>query len=105
MPPGPEVGRDCRRTAIVNEMTLVRRNHDGSPAFTDQVLSAVPRQTDTGWRLSYGKSKREIDAAIALVMGLDRPPPRWSQGRQPWSRCWRGVTTRPCLGCRQLIPQ
>ena len=26
--------------------------HDGSPAFTDQVLSATPRQTDTGWRLS-----------------------------------------------------
>jgi phage terminase large subunit-like protein len=46
--------------------------HDGSPAFTDRVLSAVPRQTDTGWRLSKGKSKRKIDAAIALVMAIDR---------------------------------
>ncbi len=44
--------------------------HDGSPVFTDQVLSAVPRQTDNGWRLSKGKSKRKIDAAIAMVMAL-----------------------------------
>jgi hypothetical protein len=26
--------------------------HDGSPTFTDQVLSAAQRMTDTGWRLS-----------------------------------------------------
>jgi phage terminase large subunit-like protein len=44
--------------------------HDGSPAFTDQVLSAAIRETDGGWRLSKGKSKRKIDAAIALVMAL-----------------------------------
>jgi len=46
--------------------------HDGSPTFTDQVLSASPRQTDTGWRLSKGKSKRKIDAAVAMVMALAR---------------------------------
>jgi DNA-binding transcriptional regulator YdaS (Cro superfamily) len=28
--------------------------------------------TDEGWRLSKGKSKRKIDAAIALVIALDR---------------------------------
>ena len=50
--------------------------HDGSPAFTDQVLSAVPRQTDTGWRLSKGNSKRKIDACIALVMALSRATER-----------------------------
>jgi len=55
------------------EMIRTRRvAHDGSPAFSDQVLSAVARQTDTGWRLSKGRSKRRIDAAIALVMALSR---------------------------------
>ena len=44
--------------------------------FTDQVLSAVPRQTDTGWRLSKGKSKRKIDACIALVIALSRATER-----------------------------
>ena len=46
--------------------------HDGSPTFTDQVLSSAQRMTDNGWRLSKGKSKRKIDACIAMVMGLDR---------------------------------
>lgn len=46
--------------------------HDGAPVFTDQVMSATPRSTDQGWRLSKGKSKRKIDAAIALAMAVDR---------------------------------
>jgi phage terminase large subunit-like protein len=46
--------------------------HDGSPTFTDQVLSAVTRETESGWRLSKGKSKRKIDAAVAMVMALAR---------------------------------
>ena len=46
--------------------------HDGSPMLADQVQSAVPRQTENGWRLSKGKSKRKIDAAVALVMALSR---------------------------------
>lgn len=46
--------------------------HGGSPTFTDQVLSAAQRMTENGWRLSKGKSKRKIDACIALVMALDR---------------------------------
>jgi phage terminase large subunit-like protein len=50
--------------------------HDGSPTYTDQVLSAAQRMTDQGWRLSKGKSKRKIDAAIALVMALDRATSR-----------------------------
>ena len=53
---------------IVNQ----RVAHDGSPQFVDQVLSAAQRMTDEGWRLSKGKSKRKIDAAIALVIALDR---------------------------------
>lgn len=46
--------------------------HDGSPMFTDQVLSAAQRMTDNGWRLSKGKSRRKIDACIAMIMALDR---------------------------------
>ena len=57
---------------IVNK----RVTHDGSPTFTDQVLSAAQRMTDQGWRLSKGKSKRKIDACIALVMALDRATSR-----------------------------
>lgn len=49
-----------------------RLAHDGDPVFTDQVLSAAQRQTERGWRLSKGKSKRKIDASIALAMATDR---------------------------------
>ena len=53
---------------IVNK----RLAHAGDPVFTDQVLSAAQRATDQGWRLSKGKSKRKIDAVIALAMAVDR---------------------------------
>lgn len=46
--------------------------HDGSPTFSDQVTSATIRLTDQGWRISKGKSRRKIDAAVALVMALAR---------------------------------
>jgi len=46
--------------------------HDDDPMSADQVRSAVPRDTDTGWRLSKGRSKRKIDSAITLVMGVSR---------------------------------
>lgn len=52
--------------------------HDGSPVYTDQVLSAAQRMTDDGWRLSKGKSRRKIDAAIALVIALDRATMRYN---------------------------
>jgi phage terminase large subunit-like protein len=50
--------------------------HDGSPVLADQIVSAVPRQTETGWRVSKGKSKRKIDATVALVMALSRATSR-----------------------------
>ena len=50
--------------------------HDGSPTFADQVISAAPRSTGEGWRLSKGKAKRKIDASIALVMALHRAEQR-----------------------------
>jgi phage terminase large subunit-like protein len=50
--------------------------HGGDPIFSDQVQSASPRVTGEGWRLSKGKAKRKIDAAIALVIALDRASTR-----------------------------
>lgn len=47
--------------------------HAGAPSFTEQVLAAEIRQSDEGWRISKGKSKkRKIDAGVALVIALDR---------------------------------
>jgi phage terminase large subunit-like protein len=42
--------------------------HDGDPEFADHILSAATRPTENGWRLSKGKSRRKIDAAIALAI-------------------------------------
>ena len=64
---------------IINHTVL----HDGAPTFTDQVLSAAQRQTDQGWRLSKGKSKRKIDACIALIMALDRATSRQTPTSSP----------------------
>lgn len=50
--------------------------HDGSPTFSDHVLSAAQRLSEMGWRLSKGKSRRKIDACIAMVIALDRATSR-----------------------------
>lgn len=42
--------------------------HGGDPTLTDHVLSAAQRKSEHGWTLSKGRSKRKIDACIALVM-------------------------------------
>ena len=44
--------------------------HGGQPTFTAHVLNAVQRTSERGWTLSKGKSKKKIDAAIAMVMAL-----------------------------------
>ena len=44
--------------------------HDGDSTLEDHVLSAAQRPGDRGWSLSKGKSKRKIDACIAMVMAL-----------------------------------
>ena len=49
-----------------------RLAHDADVVFTDQVLAAAQVSTENGWRLSKGRSRRKIDACIALVMALDR---------------------------------
>jgi len=53
---------------IVNQKVI----HNATATFTDQVLSAAQKVTDSGWRLSKGRSKRKIDGAIAMVIMLDR---------------------------------
>src|SRR3546814_7679660 len=50
--------------------------HDNDPVLTDHVLAAATRDTDRGWRLSKGKSKRHIDACIAMVMAVFLALPR-----------------------------
>jgi phage terminase large subunit-like protein len=57
--------------ACANAYELIASNrliHGGDATLTDHVLSAAQRQSDRGWTLSKGKSKRKIDACIALVM-------------------------------------
>ena len=44
--------------------------HDGDPELGAHVKSAVKREQDRGFTLSKGKSRRHIDAAITLCMGL-----------------------------------
>jgi phage terminase large subunit-like protein len=57
--------------------------HNNDPVMVDQVLSATPRSTDQGWRLSKGKSKRKIDAAIAMAMAVDRATRRQDEQLVP----------------------
>jgi phage terminase large subunit-like protein len=52
--------------AIVNG-TLV---HDGDQLFTEQVNAAAKRPGERGFSLSKGKSRRHIDAAVAMAMGV-----------------------------------
>lgn len=44
--------------------------HDGDPELASHITSAVKRQQERGFTLSKGKSKRHIDAAVTLCMGL-----------------------------------
>jgi len=47
-------------------------SHDDDPAFTAQVLGAVPRYNDRGFTLAKSKSRGHIDAAIALALAHER---------------------------------
>ncbi|MDH2429330.1 terminase TerL endonuclease subunit [Sphaerisporangium sp. TRM90804] len=68
--------------AIVDGLVV----HDGDPDLGAHVKSAVLRPNERGFTLSKGKSKRKIDACIALVIGLWRilaPDPE-EQVVEPW---------------------
>ena len=47
-----------------------RLAHNGDPILEDHVLSAAQRPAEFGWTLSKGRSKRQIDACIAMVLAL-----------------------------------
>ncbi|MEV4180195.1 terminase TerL endonuclease subunit [Streptosporangium canum] len=62
--------------------------HDGDPDLASHVTSAVMRPNERGFTLSKGKSKRKIDACIALVIALWRilaPDPEEEQSAEPWA--------------------
>lgn len=43
--------------------------HEGNPAFTRHIESAVAREAFSGgWRLSKGRSRKQMDAAVAAAM-------------------------------------
>jgi len=44
--------------------------HGGDEELTRQVLAAAKRQQERGFTLSKGKSKRRIDGAVAMCMGV-----------------------------------
>lgn len=60
--------------------------HDGNPDLAAHIKAAVKRQQERGFTLSKGKSKRHIDAAITLCMGVwvlnEVPKP---QSAAPWA--------------------
>ncbi|MGP4088541.1 terminase large subunit domain-containing protein [Streptomyces sp. KR55] len=74
----------CQDTyRAIADRTLV---HGDDPVLTDHVLAAATRDTDRGWRLSKGKSKRHIDACIAMVMAVFLALPRIEHEEEiePW---------------------
>jgi phage terminase large subunit-like protein len=60
-------------------------SHPGDPVLTTQVLAAVPKFTESGWRLQKAKSRRKIDAAIALVLALDLASALEAPPSKPWA--------------------
>lgn len=74
----------CQDTyRAIAEKVLV---HDSDPTLNDHVLAAATRETDRGWRLSKGKSKRHIDACIGMVMAVFLALPRieHEEETEPW---------------------
>ena len=57
---------------IYEAIKAQRISHDDDPAFTVQVLGAVPRYNDRGFTLAKSKSRGHIDAAIALALAHER---------------------------------
>jgi hypothetical protein len=51
-------------------VTHARVVHDGDREFGAHVKAAVRREQERGFTLSKGKSRRHIDAAVAMCMGL-----------------------------------
>jgi len=67
-----------------SEITAGRVAHDGDPVLEDHVLSAVQSPGEQGWTLSKGKSKRKIDACIAMVLALWLAAQRTQEPAEPF---------------------
>jgi phage terminase large subunit-like protein len=70
-----EFDQDPRRMApacgLAWDLIVARKIvQDGDPEFGAHVKAAVKRQQERGFTLSKGKSKRRIDAAVSLCMGV-----------------------------------
>lgn len=50
---------------LIRDRRLV---HDGDPKLRSHILAAVASETERGWRLSKKKSKKHMDATVALAM-------------------------------------
>lgn len=62
--------------------------HDGDPELAAHIKAAVKREQERGFTLSKGKSKRHIDAAITLCMGvwvLNEVPAPPKKAAAPWA--------------------
>lgn len=65
------VPRMAPACGLAYELIINRRIvHDGDPELAAHVTAAVKREQERGFTLSKGKSKRHIDAAITLCMGV-----------------------------------
>ena len=61
------IATDRLYKAIVDERRIV---HNGDPALRAHVESGALKETERGPRLAKGKTRRAIDALIALMIGL-----------------------------------
>jgi phage terminase large subunit-like protein len=59
--------------------------HDADPDLTAHVTSAAIRPGERGFTLSKGKSKRKIDACIAMVIALTRVTAPAEKEVIPWA--------------------
>jgi phage terminase large subunit-like protein len=73
--------------ALFELITAGRLVHDGDPELRRQMLAAVPARTERGVKISKRKSKRRIDAAVAVAMAAHRAIVSKGQPR-PFVEVW-----------------
>jgi phage terminase large subunit-like protein len=49
-----------------------RLRHPDDPVLNAHVRAAIARDTPRGWRIDKAKSRRNIDAVVALAMAVER---------------------------------
>lgn len=56
---------------LYETITGGRIKHNGSKEFAEHVQAGAIRKTSTGWKLDKQRTKKKIDALMALMMALD----------------------------------